>query len=206
MATKLNCLLFILLITFVLTPGCDCKKISFDCTKQKYGFNLSVIAYPNKDTVVIGDTIWFEINSPTKLRDTITGQIIEYVNVANLGSLLSFDRLSVTGEFTDHSANRFNFLLRNGREIAAIDANWEKNYLFTEANNKYIFLLGVVPKEKGIYSILFSRAANVYRSTDECTKANFNIIFENTDQHYPLNPFYIPGTNPKGGDYYFIVR
>ena len=120
--------------------------------------------------------------------------------------MLSFDRLSISNEFTEHSANKFSYLLKEGRETTALDPAWERNYLFAEKNGRYLFLLGIVAKEKGVYSIVFSDAANVYRSNDKCTKARFIILFEDTNQHYPLNPFYVPGTNPRSGDYYFVVR
>jgi hypothetical protein len=185
---------------------CNCKKLQFDCTQIKYTFQVPLKAYPDKDSINIGDTIWFEINTAVKLKDTISGQMIDYANAGNLGSLVTFDRLSTAGQFTDRAANRFTYFLRFGREIPALDANWEKNYLFAEVNGRYIFLLGVIANEKGTYRILFSNSNNTYRNNDRCNKANFSFLFENTNQHYPLSPFYIPGTSPRGRDYYFVVK
>ncbi len=182
---------------------CDCKKLQLDCTQIKYNFQLPVKAFPDKDSVNIGDTIWLEINESTTLKNT-DGSIINYGGAANLGSAIGFSkRDTVLKEWVD-AVNHFSFYLIKGAELKVTSLDIQ--YRFSEQNSMYTFKLGVIPKLKGLYSLLFSNSNNTYRDNDKCTKANFNIIFENTNQHYQLSPFYVPGSNPKGGDYYFVVR
>jgi hypothetical protein len=176
-----------------------------NCTNVTYGFELPVKALPDKDTLNIGDTLWFEINHSTDFINT-DGKKITFSNAANLGSLLSFDKLSIAGTFTDHAANLFIFILKEGTEIKAFDNTWERNYLFAEKDAYYKFLLAVIPKEKGKFRLLFSNSNNTFRKNDKCTKANFTINFRNTNQHYYLSPFYTGQTNLVGGDYYFVVK
>lgn len=195
------------LLIFILFSSGKCIKIPLDCTATKYSFELKAKAYPDKDTISIGDTIWLEISSSTQFRDVMSGQIINYSNTVNLGSGITFSALSSANQFTINSVGKFDFVLKEGIELRRGYNNGLGNeYRFIERNNLYLFLLGIVAKEKGTYAIVFSNASNVYRSDDKCTKAGFNINFESTNQHYPLNPSYIPGTNPKGGDYYFVVK
>lgn len=182
---------------------CECKKLQIDCTQVKYNFQLPVKAYPDQDTINIGDTIWLEINESVTLKNT-DGNLINYGGAANLGSAIGFSyRDTILKQWVD-AVNKFSFYLMKGTELKVTSLDVE--YRFSEQNSMYIFKLGVIPKQKGLYSLLLSNSNNTYRNSDKCTKANFSIIFQNTNQHYSLSPFYIPGTNPTGGDYYFFVR
>jgi len=208
MAIKKTVTLAIILIAAsLILQECNCKKLVLDCADTKYNFELAVKAYPNRDSISIGDTIWFEINAPTRIQDIATNQMIDYSGTANLGSGITFSALSAANQFTVNSVEKFNYVLINGLELRRGYSNGLGNeYQFIERNGNYVFLLGIIAKEKGTYSLVFSNSNNTYRNSDKCTKANFNIIFKNTNQHYPLSPFYIPGTNPVGGDYYFVVK
>ena len=96
--------------------------------------------------------------------------------------------------------------MSKGIEIANPYIELGREYGFIQENNRCLFLLGVIPKQKGIYSILFSNSNNVYRKNDKCTKASFVLNFKNTNQHYYLSPFFAGGPTPIGGDYYFKVK
>jgi hypothetical protein len=204
--SRINIAFFLLLtgITFLMQK-CNCTKpLGLDCAKTVYNFEITVKGNPGKDTLVIGDTLWFELNSPTQLKDTKDNSIVNYSGAANLGSAVNFRALSNAKEYTIEAVNKFGYFLKEGLQLRATNDNIEYN--FNEKNNRFVFLLGVLPKEKGTYRILFSNAANVYRNNDQCTKAAFVINIENSDRHPYLNSFYTGGTYPPGGDYYFVVK
>jgi hypothetical protein len=204
---KKNCIMACTLISAFLFIKAGCSKTPLDCANTKYSFQLPVKAYPDKDTVNTGDTIWLEINEGTSFKNGQSGEIVDYSGASNLGSVLSFGNYNtVLKSWTNESPNSFSLVISNGYGKLVNQTAIDIEYLFSEKDKKYIFLLGVVPKKSGLFSLLFSNSNNTYRKNDKCTKANFNILFENTNQHYPLNPFYIPGTNPRGGDYYFVVK
>lgn len=81
------------------------------------------------------------------------------------------------------------------------NTNQIRAFLFEERDNRYLFKLGVIPQQKGIYGIGFSDAVNVYRKSDNCTKAGFAINFENTNQHHYLNPNYNSSPSEVSGYY-----
>lgn len=198
--------IFIAIAISLLLQGCNCTKTGLDCAQTKYNFELNVRAYPDKDSIAVGDTVWFEINSPTQFKEIATGQTIDYSKAANLGSGVAFSALSISNEFTVNSVDKFNYVLKDGIELRYGYSNGLGNeYQFIEKNSRYLFLLGIVAKEKGIYRIIFSNAGNVYRSNDNCTKAGFTINFKDTDQHIYLFPGGA-GTPPGGGVYYFKVK
>ncbi len=192
-----------LLAICFLNYSFQCHK-PFGCAGAVYNFEMGIKAFPDKDSIHIGDTIWLIIDEPTTLKDVQTGRMIDYSGAENLGSAIGFHRLSQTNQFTVGAAAHFNLRLINGTEINNVDPTYLHEYSFEQVNNHYLFKLGVIPKQTGIYRLFFSNAANVYRSNDKCTKANFTLNFKNTNQHYYMSPTY-QGGNLVGGDYYFKV-
>ncbi len=193
-------LLFILAF-FVQQSSCN-----KNCVETTYNFELPVKAYPDKDTIKVGDTIWVEINSRTDFLDKSTNKTINYAGAANLGSAIGFSfRDTVNKKWVD-AANDFKFSLLKGLNTNSSNINLYREYLFSEEAGYYVFKLGIMPQKKGLYSFLLSNSNNTYRQNDKCTKANFTIIFRNTNQHYYLSPSYSGQTNLEGGDYYFIVN
>jgi hypothetical protein len=195
------------IVVVVLIQRCDCTKsgLGLDCAQTKYSFELAVKAYPDKDSINIGDTAWFEVSSSTQFKDIATEQIIDYSKAENLGSGISFSAINSSNEFTVNSVDKFNYILKEGIELRHGYGNGLGNeYQFIEKNGRYLFLLGIIAREKGIFRIIFSNAGNVYRSNDKCTKAGFTINFKDTDQHIYLFPGGA-GTPPGGGVYYFKV-
>lgn len=203
MDTKKNIVIVISLLIVITSVLSQCGKV--DCSKNSYRFEVSVKAYPDKDTIMVGDTLWIEINAPVTLTDIETRNLIDYSGAINLGSSIAFTRdTSSTGYIK--AANKFFYSLKKGSETKNADPDLYREYHFDQIDGRYIFLLGVIPKEKGTYGIIVSNSVNVYRKKDKCTKASFAINFKNTDQHYYLNPNYHGGPVAPGGDYYFVVK
>lgn len=183
--------------------GFQCKK-SFACAEILHHFEIKLKAFPDKDSINIGDTIWVEVNESTKFKDIDTGMEVDWSGAANLGSALSFIQISGNNEFSIAPLKMFEFKLIDGTEVKSLDAIRLKEFTFSERNNRYTFKLGIIPKEKGIYSFLLGNASSVYLKNNHCSKSNFKLNFRYTDQHYYFNPSYQGGTL-VGGDYYFKV-
>ncbi len=203
MATKINSgyyMLFIVIIVAFSTFGCG-----KNCLDTKYSFQLPVKAYPDKDTLLVGDTLWLEINESVQFT-SIDGTIIDYSGAANLGSAIGFSIWDNNLKTWAYAVDSFSYVLVSGISLNHYLPKLIKEYTFIEQNGRYIFKLGIIPKAKGLHSLLFSNSSNTYRKKDKCTKANFTINFRNTNQHYYLSPFYTGQPNLVGGDYYFVVK
>lgn len=197
--------LAMLIVVFLLYTQASCGKLN--CDRSVHSFELLVRAYPDKEIIVVGDTIWFEIDSPTRFYDNVSDDTVDYRGAANLGSGMGVYRLAATGQFIEPAVPYFDFVLVEGMLLRSGYREGSGNeYRFIEKNNRYRFLLGVIAKTTGTYRVGFSRASNVYRNHDYCTKAGFTINFADTDQHYPLHPDYVPGPPLVGGVYYFKVE
>lgn len=193
-----------LLLFCMLNSGFQCNK-QIGCGGMVYNFEMGIKAYPDEKIIIVGDTLWLEINESSILRDMVTGKVIDYSNAANLGSAIAFQKLSSTNEFVEKAARSFTFKLTYGTETNNADPESLREFLFEERNKRYVFKLGVIPKQAGTYRLFFSNAANVYKRENRCSKANFTLNFKDTDQHINLYPGLVDSTS-GGGVYYFKVE
>jgi hypothetical protein len=204
----------ILIIVFVwlFSTATTCNK-KINCAENNYAFDIRIRAYPDMDSININDTIWFEIEESTLLKDRVTNIEINYNNAENLGSAISLVELT-GGNAADPGAipsvSSFNFNLVWGKETASSLPNQVKEYLFAELMGKYKFKLAIIPQKKGIYAVGISNASNVFRKDDKCKKASLSIKFFSTNTHIYLlekqRPGYIPSGLDLTNNYYFKVK
>ncbi|MBD3750709.1 MAG: hypothetical protein IE931_14575 [Sphingobacteriales bacterium] len=206
MATKIYTITILLIIVLTMTFS-TCRKGGLGCANTVYNFQIAAKIRPNLDSIHIGDTIWIELNTSTNLTDVVSNKIINYSGAKNLGTLIGFGDYSILNNPVP-SANNFTTILIKGKEINNPNKLQVREYLFEEQNDRYILKLGIIANKKGIFGIGLSNAQNVYRASDECSKAFFNIILQDTRQHYYLNPN-INSSNTDTikptGSYYFKV-
>ena len=185
----------ILFLTLTILSANTCKKL--DCAETVYSFEAKAKIINAGDSVNIGDTIWLEISCSVSQIDLATGQRVEYRNAGNLGTAIGFGEL-VSPTVPVYAANDFNYVLKKGILVNNPNVTAIREYSFAESSTMYEFLLGIVPKRKGVFSISLSNAANVYRNNDKCTKASYAIYYANTDQHlYYIKQIF--GTEPDVG-------
>ena len=132
--------------------------------------------------------------------------LVSYINVSsNISEIMKQQR-----------KNRIRFLILLGMLclISVVCLQFQCNKFGSEENlSSFGIGLIAIPdkdsvsvKQKGMYSILFSNAVNVYRANDNCTKASFTLHFENTNKHNCLNPFFTGEPTPIRRDYNFKVN
>ena len=197
----------ILLLFCTILIYATCKKNS-DCANTVYAFSSEIKAYPDVDSINIGDTIFLELNQPIISKDVNSGVQIDYRNAANFGTAIGFAEFISPNNINTEVASKFNYALIRGIEQIRQDSIKFREFPFVEINQFYKFKLAVVPKFKGVFKLFVSNAANVYRIDDKCTKAGFVINFTNTNQHLYLNEVSFPGVIPPhdGGIYLFKVK
>lgn len=196
-----------MLVVAFTTTFSTCKKGGLGCASTVYNFQIAAKIHPDLDSIHIGDTIWIELNTSTNLTDVTSNKIINFSEAENLGTAVGFGNYSILNNPVP-SANSFSTILITGKKIDNPDTLQIREYLFEERNNEYIFKLGIVAKEMGVFGIGLSNAQNVYRSSDQCSKAFFNITLQDTHQHYYLNPNINSSntdTSKPTGSYYFKV-
>lgn len=195
MATNFR-LTVILATIYLVTSYAGCKKRT-DCKQNIYSFEAFFKLYPNKDSVQLNDTIWLELTTPTHLNDLSTNQTIDYSGAVNLGTNISFDKL-----LGDHDvqfcAACFELKVVTGSFVPDnLLPERNKDYLFVEGNGQYQFNLAIIPKTRGLFCFGVGNASSVYRQSDKCTKASFDLTFKNTNQHLYLYEQSRPGYTPS---------
>ncbi len=187
---------------FTVTGINGCGKLGLGCADTKFTFQTSIRAYPDKDSIRVGDTVWLESNIPVSLNDISTKNLIDYSGASNLGTVISLDRFtggSISDPGTTYAANEFKYVLLKGKIVENnILPDRIKEYLFIEANNQYSLKVGIVAQKKGVYILGVDNSKNVFRSTDKCTKASYFINFINTKQHLYLYQNNRPGYKIEG--------
>lgn len=196
----------------LISLGClsaTCRK--WDCSQTDYSFEAFFKAYPDRDSIRIGDTIWLELQTPTQLKDLMSGQIVDYSGAVNLGTAISY--LEIIGGIGDPppipSANDFDYIIELGDSSPTDKTNQIRAYIFREQSGTYSFKLGIIPKRSGLFLIAPGNATNVYRKHNKCSKAGFNLTFKETNQRLNLyeqkRPGYILSDYDKGHLYAFKV-
>ena len=197
----------ILLLFSTILIYATCKKNS-DCANTVYAFSSDIKAYPDVDSIKIGDTVFLELNHPVISRDINSGVEVNYKNAANFGTAIGFAEFISSNNTNTEVASKFSYKLIWGMEQLRQDSIKFREFRFVEINQFYKFKLAIVPKFKGVFKLFVSNAANVYRIDDKCTKAGYAINFTNTNQHLYLNEVSFPGVIPPpgGGIYLFKVK
>ncbi len=191
--------LFVILVGCIAVGG-NCMK---DCIKQEYSFNIPLIAYPNLDSIRIGDTVWLDISTPTSLTDQLSGNTIHFTNATNLTFPIAFQEVLSATNFRP-AVTDFNFKVEIGKEGGNTNPALFKEYFLTEINGLYKLKVGFIAKTLGVYRFSVESAAYVHRNNSNCEKAFIRVNFMNTAQHFYLYPGGA-GTPPGGGTYYFKV-
>lgn len=198
-----------LLITAMASTFSTCKKGGLGCADTVYSFQIGENVTPDKDSIRIGDTIFLNVNTPTKLNDLQSGNLVDYSSVSNLGNVVTLLRFLPTNNITQGAINNFNLVVLKGTKVNSVDPLSQQEVLFGEENGNYKFRMAIIPKDTGRYVLTITNAANVYRKNDNCTKASFIINFELTNQYFYLvnlwRPDLVLDESGKKKVYYFKV-
>src|SRR5258706_2018756 len=111
--------LILVVAIFATTVSSTCRKKLICADNSTYTFiNNDARAYPDKDSIRVGDTLWIEINMPTTLRDTLTNTMIDFSGAVSVGNAFSIDIFvggSISNPGTSYAANNFNYYIINGQ-------------------------------------------------------------------------------------------
>lgn len=186
----------------------SCGKNGLGCANTTYNFEIGENLFPGKDSIRLGDTMYLNVNTSTKLKDLQSGNVVDYSNAGNLGNVVTILRILPAKKDIGAISN-FHLLMLKGQKGYSIDPLSQQVVLFGEESGYYVFNMAIVPKDTGRYVLNISNAANVYKKNDPCTKAGFTIDFRATDQHFYLLSSWRPDlTLDEAGKkkvYYFKV-
>jgi len=198
--------LYIPIASMFIALLCMATQCDKDHIEYKYNFIEKVDLFPAKKSYQVGDTIWLQYANPGKrLFDNRTSQQIS-ADTVSLQFKVSFSRRYNTP--INPSDGFCDYVTTSGTDAARYLNINGTAFLVTlgcSSNNSYNFKIGVVPKQKGIYSLDFlgvpwnvsscsNRIAGFPLSTIEY---RFNVVDGNKDIYLAIPP-YSRGESTKG--------
>lgn len=162
------------------------------CLHHHYNFKGEALVYPEKDSVNIGDTLWFSSSIPAQMTDINMNQIIDYSKAINFKTQINFDFVSFTNP-TGGAIDSFVFVPFKGIiSTNPLLPNAAKTVTYIEQNGKYELSFGFVAQKKGIYVMSL---IDIENSKKDCSDAYINLTLSNINKHhYYLDAIFFPGS------------
>lgn len=174
----------IIAITGLIMIGASCEKYHPKDIRQVFPI-MPVSITPVKDTFNVNDTLTFEIDIPETLRDSLSTQLITFINY-NFASAFSFYKLiDPTKLITQQEASGNSFQTINTgtgtiqSPPSTTFANWNLSY----QNQRYKIKAKLVVKNSGVMAItpFFLKPVQTQSATMG-TNSNGETIFATVDQ------------------------
>ena len=172
--------LITVLIIIVLLSETGCGK---GCVEAQYNFNMQEVFYPERDSILIGDTLFIEASHSTTFNDTLTNKLIDFSG-SNIGGSLRVLRLPDSSTIAVGGMNDFNILVLKGSAVGNDYIPSEnKEFVFGESNNNYDLKIGFVAKQKGLFLMSLGNSLGIIKKRGGCEKANILITNANINNH-----------------------
>jgi hypothetical protein len=174
-----------------LLLGARCGK---PCKEAQYQFYMQEIFYPEKDSILVGDTLFLTSSHSTTFKDTLSNNLINF-NDANPGANLRILRFPDNSTTVVGGINEFTILTLHGMPGGNDNIPEEnKGFYFEEKDNNYLLNLAFIPKQKGIYAISLGNSMGTIQRKQSCFKANIEIDNANTNNHLYFYQNFFPGS------------
>lgn len=187
MATKHKLLTgFICFTGLLLLTGCPTPCVN---ELPLYNFYIEARFTPEKDSIQVGDTLYFVSEFQRKLKPNGSQDVVDYLN-ANISGSLSVFELVPNKEFATDAVFNFDYVslvgqMYNSRDIPSPDGF--QQFLYQELADRYQLKIAIIPKKKGVYGLGILTVASQGRSgSDGCDNASFKTVVTNNDinDHY----------------------
>lgn len=123
-----------------------CKKGGLGCANTVYSFQVGESITPDKDSIRIGDTLFLNVNTSTKLNDLQTAILVDYSNTSNLGNVVTLLKF-LPSDTVIGAINNFNLVMLKGTKVYSVDPSSQQQVLFDEENGSYRFNLEIIAKD-----------------------------------------------------------
>ena len=179
----------ILLIFGMLVIISGCHKL---CSTNHYVFNANdCIFQPSKDSIKIGDTLFFSSITPTLMTNLDDGKKVDYSSAVNFGSVLGVAEL-IGINAANGAVSYFTFISQKGEIYTdlKLSPGRVKQLKYIKINGNYELSFAIVPNKKGIFGISFSDMPDVVA---DCARSAVTLKFSstfNTHIHYLKDIYY----------------
>lgn len=139
--------------------------------------------YPEKDSILVGDTLWVKSLHSTTFTDLISNTQVDFSN-SNPGTNIGILNFPDTSQEVIGAVYDFDIIKINGNEIGNDNIPSEtKGFYFKEKDNNYLLNIGFIAKRKGVYVISLGNSIGIVQRKGGCEKASIEIDNNNADNH-----------------------
>jgi len=176
----------------------------FSCNKnycvERFQYTLNHDMYANNDTINIGDTVFLDIDIPTRLKDELSGEIIQFPDKLLWHAIkitrIDKDSVSLSSIYSTGAILDFDTLLFKG-SLAESFHLWSRDINLTYKGGRAIGHFGFIAKSSGTFVFdLFDRSFwtfddplstyDIYLNDHDCTEWYWHSLYinNNTDNNY----------------------
>ena len=191
--------LLITAIPFFIAASCN-KNDTRPCTNGGYAFAVTSEWSPQREVYNIGDTIFINSAFSKNLIDLIGNFNVDYSNAKSIGGNLFVHEMDSVQHVVLDAVQKFNFIQQVGTvSNNSQQANRIKDIFYFESSTSYIFKMGIIPKNKGLYVIFISNLNSQGIIGKNCTNADFANTLSNTNKN--LNLFQYAMNRPPASQF-----
>jgi hypothetical protein len=180
----MNRLLIAFIMIFSIELAVTIGSCGKPCHEPDHNFRIFDSFFPEKDSIKIGDTLFFTCIILKMETDIDTHVLINFSNLDNLGNNLIVSDISKFNQ-QRNAADSFSFFNVYG-EIYS-DQYSAKQLKFEESDTSYSLKVGLIALKAGRYIFTLPDAPGIYRKGHlKCGRGNFEILNSNVDKHLYL--------------------
>lgn len=177
---------YTLLVLLILTlTGCPEPL----CLNPNPSYSFAVTAHftPEQDSIQVGDTLYLISEFPSTMVP-IGGtnmHVVDFSNSVGISSTLGILHLSENKTYED-AVSRFDYIsitgeIFNSKEVPSHER--VQQLLFKESLNTYQLKIGIIPKTKGLFSVIIGDGRSAGLKSNRCEIAAFRFSFSNRNRH-----------------------
>ena len=160
----------------------SCHKL---CITSQYNFNGGVAnIFPDKDSIHIGDTLWFSSSIPVNLKYTSgnSSDSIYYSLSGAKNMITDFHLTTPLGINSQVGAiDSFSFIsIKGSIQLNPLIPHAGKTISYVEEGANYLVTFAIVAQKKGVY---FLNIIDIYQAEKKCDKISVVIMMNNADNH-----------------------
>lgn len=169
MDTKKSLKKIINLISMAATAiliSCSCGKDNIVRYETWVNFLYPVTITPNSDTINVGDTLWIYVNFPDSIYDNTNSRKF-YLPNFDFQNYMSVEKLidkTKTYANQQYAASKFNTFNQVGN--ISIGGAFAIDFQPVYQNNHYVFKGAIIPKDTGVYCLVFTNLSYEQRLTE----------------------------------------
>jgi hypothetical protein len=193
MASKENVLIITATILAFLIIACQkhCIPMTYALTGGISTFN------PDKDSIRVGDTLWFSTSFPVKLKyvasSSSDSEMVDLNGATNVGTDIHIIAFPKKNLYTGALDSFLILPLIGTVAVNPLAADAAETINLQEVQNNFVSAFALVAQKKGVYCI---QIIDIYQAMKNCTKASVTLPIGNlVNQHLNyLDSVYFPGS------------